>query len=318
MTEFKRKALQGVFPLMPLALKADDEIDYDALEWNIDWLEQRGVHGFIKFGCMGAFNAVSEAEFNKVCDVCVNAAKGKKIACVISSTHLNTREVIRRARYAEQAGADGSMIALPFAFQMLDEWAVEFWQAVNTAVKGDIALMLYNTVALQRGYSVSAELWEKYLLKLDNIKAVKDSDMRINNHDMTLLTVADKVNWFSCMDSYFWHDAMCGAKGLIGQLSWVAPKTLVKFYNECMKGNYFDPWVLECQKALVTGIGAISLAQNGMPPMNPYEHGYLNALVEIGGAKAGIPRKPYGSLPKNVRRKLEQMVCPLLEMEQRI
>ena len=78
MREFKRKALQGVFPLMPLPIKTNDEIDYDAIEWNIDWLEQRGVPGFIKFGCMGAFNAVNEAEFDKVCDVCVRAARGKR------------------------------------------------------------------------------------------------------------------------------------------------------------------------------------------------------------------------------------------------
>ena len=318
MPEFKRKALQGVFPLLPLPIKAKEEIDYDAIEWNIDWLEQKGVHGFIALGCMGAFNAVSEAEFKKVCDVCVNAAKNKRIACVVSSTQLNTREVVRRVQYAEQAGADGSMIALPFAFEMLKEWAVEFWQAVNSAVKGEMALMLYNTVALQRGFSVTAELWEKYLLKLENIKAVKDSDMRIHNHDRTLLTVADKVNWFSSGDSFFWHDAMWGGKGIVGQLAWVAPKTLVKFYNECMKGNYFDPWVLEVQKALIVGFGAISLAQNGMPPMNPYEHGYLNALVEIGGAKAGIPRKPYGPLPEDVRVKLEQAVQPLLRLEKRV
>ena len=43
MPEFKRKALQGVFPLMPLPIKANEEIDYDALEWNIDWLEQKGI-----------------------------------------------------------------------------------------------------------------------------------------------------------------------------------------------------------------------------------------------------------------------------------
>jgi len=318
MPEFKRKALQGVFPLMPLPIKANEEIDYDALEWNIDWLEQKGIHGFIALGCMGAFNAVSEAEFAKVCDVCVNAAKGKKIACVVSSTQLNTREVVRRVQYAEQAGADGSMAALPFAWEILKEEAMDFLQTLNSAVKGEMALMLYNTVALQRGFSVSAEMWEKSLLKLENIKAVKDSDMRIHNHDMTILTIADKVNWLSCGDSFFWHDSMCGGKGIVGQLTWVAPKTLVKFYNECMKKNFFDPWVLEVQKALIVGFGAISLAQNGMPPMSPYEHAYLNALAEIGGAKAGNPRKPYSPLPKDVGENLEKAVQPLLELEKRM
>ena len=40
MPEFKRKDLRGVFPLLPLPIKAKEEIDYDAIEWNVDWLEQ--------------------------------------------------------------------------------------------------------------------------------------------------------------------------------------------------------------------------------------------------------------------------------------
>jgi 4-hydroxy-tetrahydrodipicolinate synthase len=318
MLEFHRKPLEGVFPLMPLPIKGNEEIDYDALEWNIDWLAQRGIPGFIKFGCMGAFNAVSEQEFRKVTDVCVKAAGEKELACVISCTQLNTLEVVRRLKYAEDAGADGGMVALPFAFQMLDPWTVEFWKTLDSSIRGDMALMVYNTVALARGYSISASLWEKDLLELKNIKALKDSDMRINNHDLTLLKVADKINWFSCGDSYFWHDAMWGAKGIVAQLAWVAPKATIKFYNACRKGNYFDPWVIDFQKALVIGFGAMSLAQDGMPPMNPYEHGYLNALAEIGGAKAGTPRKPYGSLSNEVRRKFENELQPLLDFESKI
>ena len=109
MPEFKRKPIQGLLPLMPLCLKEDQEVDYDAIRSNIELLEEKGAHGFVQFGCMGQMNAPSEEEFNKVCDVAVDAAKGKKLAAIVSSTSTNTREAVRRATYAENAGADGSM-----------------------------------------------------------------------------------------------------------------------------------------------------------------------------------------------------------------
>lgn len=313
MPEFVRKPIKGVFPLMPLCLKENQEIDYDAITWNIEWLEEKGMHGFIQFGCMGQMNAVSEIEFNKVCDLAVSSARGKRIAAVIGSTATSTQEAVRRAKYAEDAGADGSMLALPYAFPVTAEWAVEFFQTVDQALKGEMAIMLYN-IPPTTGFNVTPALWKEHLLKIRSIKAVKDSDFAIPHHDEVLVTVADKINVFSCSDPFFWHDAMLGAKGIVGLLAWVAPRVALKYYQECMNGNQTDPWTLRVFKAMVTAFGAI-LEIPGVPLWS-YEHGYLNALVEIGGAKAGPPRKPYGPLPRQARKIVEEVTLPLVKMEQ--
>ncbi len=312
MPEFKRKPIEGIFLLMPLCLKEDQEIDYDGIRWNIDWLEEKGIHGFIQFGCMGQMNAPSEEEFNKVCDVCVDGSKGKKIACVVSSTATSTKEAIRRAKYAEDAGADGSMLTPPYGFPVIAQWAVEFYQMVDEALKGEMAILLYNIPPTNR-FDVTAALWREHLLKIESIKAVKDSNFAIPNHDEVLITVADKVNWFSCTDSFFWHDSMLGGKGIVGLLAWVAPRAMLKYYEECRKGHQMEPWTLRFYKATVNAFGVILNTPSA--PMASYEHGYLNALAEIGGAKAGPPRKPYGRLPKEAYEALEKAVRPLIEIE---
>ena len=53
MPEFKRKPIEGIFPLIPLCLKENQEIDYEAIKSDIEALEDRGVQGFIQFGYMG-------------------------------------------------------------------------------------------------------------------------------------------------------------------------------------------------------------------------------------------------------------------------
>jgi len=240
MPEFKRKPLEGIFCLTPLALKEDQEINYDAIRSNIEWLEEKGIPGFIQLGCMGQMNAVSEEEFNKVCDVCVDTARGKKIAAVVSSTATSTREVVRRIKYAEDAGADGSMLPIPYAFPLKEEWAVEFYQTVDKSIKGEIAIMVYNYPPLTR-FNITAAMWRNHLLDIKSIKAVKDSNPAVIHRDEMVMTIGDKVNFFSSSDEPFWHDAMLGGKGMIGELAWCAPRVMLKYYQECQKGNQKDP-----------------------------------------------------------------------------
>jgi 4-hydroxy-tetrahydrodipicolinate synthase len=307
---FKRKPLEGILALMPLCLNKKQEIDYEAIRLCVEFLEENRVHGFVAFGCMGQMHAPSEEEFNKVCDVLVDAST--KTVCVVSSTAPNTKEAIRRAKYAEDAGADGSMLALPYAFPCVESMAIDHYRLVDEALKGDLAIMVYNYPPLT-GFNITSDLWERELLKLKSIKAVKESNFSIDHRDDILFTIADKVNVFSGIESTFWHDSLLGAKGSIGIFTWVAPKLMVKFYQECRNGNQLKPWTIDVHKKLVK---AFSAMLNLGVPLISYEGAILNALVEIGGNKAGPPREPYKPLPDAARRKLEQAVKSLKELEE--
>lgn len=306
--------MEGGFPLMPLCLKENQEIDYEGIRSNIEGLEEKGVPGFIMFGCMGQMNAPSEEEFNKVCDVAVEASKNKKIACVVSSTATSTKEAIRRAKYAEEAGADGSMLALPYAFPVVEKWAVEFYQMVAEALKGEMAIMLYNFPPLT-GFDVTPALWKEHLLKIEIIRAVKDSNNELAHRAQLLFTIADKVNVFGGSEYSFWHDSLLGAKGSTGQFTWVAPRLMVRFHEECRKGNHKSPWVLKVYKALLHA--RTGLFQPGAP-LASYEATVVNHLAEIGGFKGGPPRKPYGRFPEEALKVLEEVVRPLMEMEKEL
>ena len=313
MPQFNRKPLEGLFPLMPLCVTADQEIDYDAITAQHRVVgRQAHMSGFVQFGCMGQMSSVSEAEYNEVCDLACGAAASKGIAAVISSTATSTREAVRRATYAEDAGADGSMLAVPYAFPVVDEWAVEFYTTVDAALKGELAIMVYNYPPLT-GYNITPGLWQRSLLGIRSIKASKDSHPETHHHDQALIELADQINWFSSRDAAFWHDSMLGAKGVIGILTWVAPRAMLKYYEECRAGNQRGDFALRAFKAATAAWGAMK--GPGMPPLLPYEHGYLNALVEIGGAIGGPPRKPYGPLPGAARELLEDAVRPLLALE---
>jgi dihydrodipicolinate synthase/N-acetylneuraminate lyase len=311
MPEFIRKPLEGLFPLVPLSLDDDEEVNLDGVRHSVRLIAAGGAPGCIVFGSMGQMTNVTDREFDAVCDAAVEAAHDAGIAVVVGSTAAYQRDAIRRARYAEQAGADGSMLAAPYALPVTPAWALDFFTEVAESLDGDMALMLYNYSPLN-GVNITARMWEK-LLTIENIKSIKESNTALPHFDEVLLTIADRVNVFSGNDPAFYHASALGAVGATGIFSWAGLKTGTRFIDECRKGNHQDPWVLQAFAALQRLSGAIR--RPDMPSMLSHEHGYLNAISELGGAAPGAPRKPYRRIPEEAVAALRTAAAPLQALE---
>jgi len=298
---FARKPLEGVFPLIPFAIKENQELDLDGLAENIDFLAESGVHGFIAFGCMGEFYAPSEKEFNQVIDVAVDAAAGR-IATVFGTTFQNTKECIRRTKYAEKAGADGVMIAPTYVINPTSEAVFEHYRAINAAID-EIQIMAYNYPPLARGFNMTPEFWER-LLGLEHIKALKESNGDVWHRTNLLAKIADKVNVFSGGEGWFFGDALLGGKGIVSLFGIAVPRAVLALYNTCMNRDL--------DKAIPLHRKFTQLCSY-ITPFN--EVAFLKATAETGGRKAGPPRLPYQPLDAEVRKVLEESLSELALME---
>jgi dihydrodipicolinate synthase/N-acetylneuraminate lyase len=307
--EKKKESLKGVFPLMPLCVKENQEIDYDGFKYNADLLAERGMPGFIVLGAMGQMHAVSENEYNRVCDVCIKAAKKNDLLCIVGSSSINTQETIRKAVYAESSGADASMIALPYAFPITTDWAMEFYGTLDESIQGDMGIMVYDAPGYS-GFAITSDLWNKYLFDIESIVALKESNWNTFYHDDVVASIADKINVFTGCESPFWHDSLSGAKGIVGILTWIAPKAVLHYFRECMERNQTNEWVFSTYRILTR-----IMAESRDLGLHDLEHGTLNFLVELGGGKAGPPRKPYGRLPRDIKNSYEEILQPLLNIE---
>ena len=311
MPEFIRRPLEGLFPLIPLSLRDDREIDFEGIGRSIDLVAASGAPGCIVFGSMGQMTSVSEREFDAVCEFAVEAGHAGGLAVVVGSTASYQREAIRRARTAERAGADGSMLAAPYALPVTAEWALRFFVEVAESLDGEMALMLYNYSPLT-GMNLTAQMWET-LLDIPNIKAIKESNTFLPHFDEILLTIADRVNVFAGNDPAFFHASTLGAAGATGIFSWAGLKAGTRFVEECRRGNHDDPWVRSVFAVLQHFSAAIR--RPDMPSMVSYEHGYLNAIAGLGGARTGVPRKPYGPLPEAAMVDLKAAAAELADLE---
>lgn len=295
-----RKPLLGVFPLVPYAVKEDQSADYDALAENIDFLARSGVHGAVMFGCMGEFYAPTEEEYKKCVEVAVQAAAGR-IAFVVGTTWQNTRECVRRTQFCEKIGADGVMIAPPYAINLTKEAVLEHYHTVNQAID-EIQIMIYNYPPLARGFNITTDIWD-YLLELENIKALKESNGDTWHRTRIHSKIADTINIFPGGEAWMFSDFLMGAKGVVSLFGIAIPQTVLAFYKSLL--------ACDLEKALPLARKFTELSSH-ITLEN--EVAALKATAEIGCRKSGSPVSPYQPLSPDVRDIMQKYLTELATM----
>ena len=224
------KEHKGGLSLDAAGPEAKSGFDLEGLKSNIRAYEEAGVQGYVSFGCMGEFYGLSFEEFKRVVDVARNETK--KIACVFGATFHNTRECLARVKYAEDAGADGVMIGLPYLIPCNEEEAYAHFRAVNEAAN-EIQIMLYNNPFSFR-FNITAEFWDR-LMELDRIKAVKESSSDVLHRSRVISRISKRINVFAGGEFWLLADSLLGANGLVSMAGPGVPGAALEFYDACMK-----------------------------------------------------------------------------------
>ncbi|PCE30103.1 dihydrodipicolinate synthase family protein [Burkholderia ubonensis] len=163
--------LRGViaYPVTPFS--AAGSLDLKTLEALIDRLIGDGVHGIASLGSTGESAYLSDAEWEAVADTSVRAVR-KRVPTVVGISDLTTASAVRRARFAEQAGADAVMV-LPVSYWKLgNDEIVGHYRAIGDAI--GIPIMLYNNPATS-GVDMPPELIATICRAVDNVTMVKES-----------------------------------------------------------------------------------------------------------------------------------------------
>ena len=287
-----KKTLKGIFPLMPLILKQNQDLDLEGLKENIRAYEEAGFDGYVAFGCMGEFFATSEEEFDKIVDAAVDATS--KIACVFGTTWHNARECLRRTKYAQDAGADGVMIGPPYLIPCTEDDIFEHYRLVNEVAE-EIQVMAYNNPFSFR-FNMTPGTWDS-LMTLDSIKAVKESNGDIGHRIAVIKHIKHKINVFSGGENWLLDDSLHGGNSVVSTCGLGAPKAALAFYKACMNKDY--AMAVPLNHAFVDMLRDCNASN---------EAAWLKASAEIGGFKAGPPRAPYSPLDQKTRANLRGLV----------
>ncbi|MFD9690678.1 dihydrodipicolinate synthase family protein [Kitasatospora sp. NPDC059088] len=287
--------LEGIiaYPVTPFS-RTDGGLDLDGLTALIDRLVVSGCHAVAPLGSTGESAYLDDPEWYAVAEASVSAVAGR-VPTVVGIADLTTRSAVRRARFAEQAGADVVML-LPLSYWTLDEEAItRHYTAVADAV--GIPIMIYNNPRTA-GVDLPPELIHRLVRDVDNITMVKESSGDIQRmHRLTQLSDG-------AMPFYNGSNPLALAAFAAGASGW------------CTAAPCLIPELpLELYRAVRTGDldAAREVYYRQLPVLQFLMRGGLPTTVKAGlsllGLDVGEPRPPLLPLAEERRAELARLLA---------
>jgi hypothetical protein len=171
--------LKGIMAMMPAFTTkdgdrpdAEDTVNTAELTRAVDQIiRDGGANVITTTGSFGEFHTLLWEEHKKLIEATVAAVK-KRVPVFIGCTNLNPREAIRQARFAQEAGADGVLLGVPFYYQATVDNAVQFYHDVADALP-KMGVMIYHNPTHHR-VMIPVGAFKKITQK-PNIVGMKDS-----------------------------------------------------------------------------------------------------------------------------------------------
>lgn len=285
--------LEGMWAGLPVPWTALGEMDEMALQENVRRICRAGVHGVYTHGTTGEFYAQTPEEWRSVVKTTVEEARPFGTPVQAGCTSLWTQEVIRRAAYAQEAGASAVQIAFPFWLTLTDNQALDFLRDVTTAVPG-IPVIVYNTERSKKPLTVG-------LLKRivdSGIPVIGCKGARDKEELQSLHEAAPNVRFFvsECDLAEQWE---YGARGSYSSFVYACPRLMLRYFDMCKQSNPEAKQIARGLKRMIAEYVIPRLAK-GM-----YDTAFDRTFTTATGFLAGtllFSRGPYDSAtPKDVQ-----------------
>ncbi|MFF3071241.1 dihydrodipicolinate synthase family protein [Kitasatospora sp. NPDC057904] len=270
--------LEGIiaYPVTPFS-RTDDSLDLVRLAALIERLIAGGCHAIAPLGSTGESAYLDDAEWYAAAEASVSAVAGR-VPTVVGIADLTTRSAVRRARFAEKAGADVVMV-LPLSYWRLDEREItRHYTTIADAV--GIPLMVYNNPATA-GVDLPPELLHRLVTEVDNITMVKESSGDIQRmHRLTQLSDG-ALPFYNGSNPLALAAFAAGASGWCTAAPCVIPELTLELYRAVQAGDLDRAREVYYRQLPVLRF----LLDGGLPTT-------VKAGLALRGLDVGEPRKP--------------------------
>ena len=288
--------LKGVLAMMPAFTTAEgsspnatDTVDTAALEAAVDKIIRDGVDAIAAMGSFGEFHTLLWEEKKKLTEATIAAAR-KRVPVFIGCSSTNPRETMRLVKFAEQAGADGVLCAVPFYFPSTVDNAVQFYlDLADTFPKLGIAV--YHNPPLHR-VTLPVSAFEK-LVTRPNIVAMKDSNRTPAAFMELMKIVKGKISVF-CNQNQCYPYMMFGAVGCWSISAWMGPWPLLHMRDACFAGDW------EAAKEICLDLNARYKTPGRPGDLFWRENVHKLEINEAGYCVAGPLRPPFRNVPPEI------------------
>lgn len=223
---------EGVMPAVTTKFTADDKLDFNMFEVNVKAQLEAGVSAIILGGTLGEASTLSEEEKSELVQETVKMVNGQ-VPIIMNIAEQTTRGAILAANKAEENGAIGLMMLPPMRYKATSHETVVYFSEV--AKSTSLPIMIYNN-PVDYSTEVTLDMFEE-LLKLDNIRAVKESTRDISNVTRMISRFGDRLKILSGVDTLALETLLMGGNGWVSGLVDAFPRETVAVYTLAKAGR---------------------------------------------------------------------------------
>jgi 4-hydroxy-tetrahydrodipicolinate synthase len=254
----------------------DGSVDVEDLRKHVEFQIENGVNVMVPGGTTGEGATLSADEQRLVISTTVEAAQGGT-PVLAGAGGSDTADVVRKARAARDAGADGILSVSPSYNKPTQRGLIEHYRAIAGAV--DCPVIIYNVP----GRTASNVLPETVLAlaEIENITGVKEASGDVNQV-MTL--IRERPEGFTILsgdDALTFPLLVAGADGVISVVANLAPALMSQMVEKALSGDYER--ARELHYRLLPLMRAIFVETNPIP---------IKAALEIMGHRKAHYRLP--------------------------
>ncbi|MFX1308262.1 MAG: 4-hydroxy-tetrahydrodipicolinate synthase [Promethearchaeota archaeon] len=232
----KLDKLKNVITAMITPFKEDLSLDEEKYREFIRFQIDNGCH-ILTMGTTGESATMSHKEHHEAMDIAVDEArKSGKNPFVLAGTGSNsTKEAISLSNYAEQAGADGILVVVPYYNKPVQHSLIDHFSAIADSIS--LPMILYN-VPSRTGRNLEPETISELANTKNNIVGIKCASGNIDQITKIIKTTPDDFIVLSGDDSMTYHIMSLGGRGVISVASNIIPSKMVEFTNTMLNNEW--------------------------------------------------------------------------------
>lgn len=278
MSRTKGEQFAGVTVALVTPLRGG-EVDYPALRRLVDWHVEQGTDCLAPVGTTGESPTLDHEEHERVIAAVVEQAAGR-IKIMPGTGSNSTREAVRLTRFAQKAGATGSLQVGPYYNKPTQEGYFRHFAAIADAC--DLPQVLYN-IPGRTGSNITPETIAR-LAEIPSIVAIKEAtgSMDQASHIASLCN----LTILSGDDSMTLPLMSIGGRGVVSVVGNIVPRDLKALVTAFDAGKMADA-IAWHRKLFTLSRDLLSVATNPIP---------LKAAMKLLGRDTGELRLPMCAL----------------------
>lgn len=318
--EYLRNGAVLVVQLTPFT--KENKLDVDGLRENTRFLVEKRNYGplvLVPTGSTGEHYALTGEERKKVIKTVVEEAGGK-IPIIAGTGHSGTDVAIEYSKYAEDVGADGVMIILPYYHIPEEEAMYQHYKKIAGAL--NIGVFVYNNADVSKVY-IPPHLMKR-IAEIPNIVGVKENTPYISTFYEQVKAVGEKIPILNGRGEWwFIASVMFGASGYISGYANFMPEFTLDLLKAGLDGNFvklgemmrkLDPYE-EFIAKMCKKYGPTTTVLP-YPYISSYMvYGVMKSTMDMLGLRGGPVRLPLLDIGDEDKRELEKIVLEQLSLK---